>query len=377
MSNVNDIFNTVATIDQLGSGNQFLRDEFNPSAKNSKSGTYTALIKFVTWYKNPQKPIVSKFESYLTDPITKQGRVVDSLKNFSSSCPINDTYWTLQNTNNVQLQALAKKHINTYNTFAALVQIIKDDVHPENNGKILVWRFKKTIYEKITNEITPQFGTNPHPFDIINGRYFAVNVNIKNNYNNYDNCQFVNAASSGLYIKDATGNFVQIDANCDRQIVYDYLVANSPDLDAYLPKEWDEKTSAFVTNALNNINALAQGGGMAGNIAGAITPTMPTTSPLTAAPIAVATTSPMVVSVSPTQEVTMTNITSQVSSTPTPNVGAINAFEPTSQPVLSSASNDNNGISGIDLPPMPNITNTPSPKPVGLGLGLDEITGML
>lgn len=376
MSNVNDIFNTVATIDDLSS-NQFSRDEFIPSAKNSKTGTYTALIRFVTWYKNPQKPIVSKFESYLTDPITKQSRVVDSFKNFNSSCPINDTYWTLQNTNNAQLQALAKKHINTYGTFAALVQIIKDDIHPENNGKILVWRFKKTIYEKISNEMKPQFGTNPDPFNIINGRYFAVNVIIKNNYNNYDNCQFVNSATSGIYIKDANDNFVQIDANTDRQIVYDYLVNNSPDLDAYLPKEWDEKTSAFVSTALENINRIAQGGGISSNIGNVMTPS--TSNPLAQPPIGV-TTTPNV--------------------PPTINVEAINANANTNQDVYSSAStptqtdwmtsgiptsNVNNiptsnipeptNIRGIELPKLDNIPSPP--KAVGLGLGLDEIVGGL
>ena len=376
MSNVNDIFNAAPSIEQLG--NQVIRDEFNPSAKNSKTGTYTALIRFVTWYKNPQKPIVSKWESYLTDPITKQSRVVDSLKNFNSSCPINDTYWTLQNTKDVQMQTLAKKHINTYNTFASLIQIIQDDVHPENNGKILVWRFKKTIYEKITNEIKPQFGTNPSPFDPINGRYFAVNVSIKNGYNNYDNCQFVNANTSGLYINNG-GNFVQIDANTDRQLVYDFLVNNSPDLDAYLPKEWDEKTSTFVTNALENINRIAQGGGISNNIGNVMTPSMPNSNPLASSPIGampiptptpqtVATPAPMVEFVAPKVE------------TITPNPVTLSAVP--NAPTFTSNNNNTStpnmgGVSGIDLPPVINNTPTPevTPTPVGLGLGLNDIIG--
>lgn len=376
MSNVNDIFNAAPNIEQLG--NQVVRDEFNPSAKNSKTGTYTALIRFVTWYKNPQKPIVSKWESYLTDPITKQSRVVDSLKNFNSSCPINDTYWTLQNTKDVQMQTLAKKHINTYNTFASLIQIIQDDVHPENNGKILVWRFKKTIYEKITNEIKPQFGTNPSPFDPINGRYFAVNVSIKNGYNNYDNCQFVNANTSGLYINNG-GSFVQIDANTDRQLVYDFLVNNSPDLDAYLPKEWDEKTSTFVTTALENINRIAQGGGISNNIGNVMTPSMPNSNPLASSPIGampiptptpqtVATPSPMVEFVTPKVETITPN---PVTMSAVPNAPTFNS-NPNNTPTPNMG-----GVSGIDLPPVINNTPTPevTPTPVGLGLGLNDIIG--
>ena len=364
MSNLNDIFNAVPTIEQPVQQNLRI-DEFNPSAKSSKSGNYTAIVRFIMWHKDPQNSIVSKVESYVTDPLTKQSRVVDSLKNFQSTCPINDTYWTLQNTKDAALQAFAKKHINTYKTHASLVQIIKDDVHPENVGKILVWRYKQTIWDKLYNETHPQYGTNPSPFDLINGRYFAVNVCLKSGFNNYDNCQFINSGASGMYVMN-NGQYTQVDANTDRQLIYDFLVNNSPDLSKYEAKQWDEKTAAFVNSALENINRQAQYGSMPSNIAPLTNNNIQPQSPLAAQPIAT------------TLKMNVSAPNPDVAHVPTLDTPLPNFTAPTKPTMESNITQPTNvGVTGIDLPPMPNINNTPTATPVGLGLGLEEIVGAM
>lgn len=358
MSNLNDIFSAVPTIEQPAT--QFKLDEFNPSAKSSKTGTYTAIIRFIPWHSDPTKSIMSKIESYLTDPTTKQGRSVDSLKNFQQSCPIVDTFWSLYNSGNAALQAFVKKHINTYTSYASIIQVIKDDIHPENVGKLLVWRYKKTIWDKLYNESHPQYGTNPQPFDIVNGRYFAVNVSLKSGFNNYDNCQFINAQTSGMYITDQAGNLTQVDANTYRQAIYDFLVNNSPDLNKYMPKEWDEKTAAFVNGALEKINGFAQTGTLASNIAG-VTNVNPINNP----PIGI-TTPP-----TPQFSVPTTNSQPQNIEIPTPNLAQF------TQSVVENSTPSVPNITGIELPTPP-VTNTPTtPKPVGLGLGLDDIVNNL
>lgn len=349
MSNLNDIFSAVPSIEQPAQN--FKLDEFNPSAKSSKSGTYTAIIRFVPWHLDPQKSIMSKTESYLTDPNTKQGRTVDSLKNFQQSCPITDTFWSLHNSGDAALQKFIKSHINTYTSHASIIQVIQDDVHPENNGKLLIWRYKKTIWDKLHSESHPQYGTNPHPFDIINGRYFAVNVSLKSGFNNYDNCQFINAASSGIYITNATGNFTQVDATTDRQAIYNYLVNNSPDLNKYAPKEWDEKTSAFVTSTLENINRYAQAGSISSNIAAV------SSNPLNTPPVAV------------------NNQTTTINTPPMPNFNTPSVAATPNVNMSMNNTSSTPSITGIELPPMMETTNTPPPTPVGLGLGLEDIVG--
>lgn len=352
MSNLNDIFSAVPTIEQPVS-QSFKLDEFNPSAKSSKTGTYTAVIRFVPWHVDPTKSIMSKVETYLTDPITRQGRVVDSLKNFQQSCPMVDTFWTLHNSGDAALQQFVKKHINTYTSYASIVQVIKDDVHPENVGKLLVWRYKKTIWDKLYNESHPQYGTNPQPFDILNGRLFAVNVCLKSGFNNYDNCQFINAQSSGIYVVDANGNYSQVDATSDRTTIYNYLVNNSPDLSKYAPKQWDDKVSAFVNSALENINRQAQVGTVSSNIGAVINQ-----SPLNNAPIGA------------TANIGVPNVAPQVPPTPsfTPPTTPVN--EVNNVPTFTPPS----GITGIELPTQPAAPQVP-PTPVGLGLGLDDIVG--
>ena len=363
MSNLNAIFSAVPTIEQPTQN--FKLDEFNPSAKSSKTGTYTAIVRFVPWHVDPTQSIMGKTESYLTDPLTKQGRVVDSLKNFQQSCPIVDTFWTLHNSGDAALQAFVKKHINTYISYASIIQVIQDDVHPENNGKLLIWRYKKTIWDKLYNEAHPQYGTNPQPFDIVNGRYFAVNVCLKSGFNNYDNCQFINSQASGIYVTTATG-YAQVDATTDRQLIYDYLVTNSPDLNKYTPKEWDEKTAAFVNSALENIKRHAQMGSMPSNIAAVSNP-----NPLAGQPVA-ASVPPTPQFNVPVPNATPAPMPTFEANTPTLNTVAVPTPSPVPTPAPTPVAPA--GITGIELPPAPTAA-TPSPAPVGLGLGLNDIVG--
>jgi hypothetical protein len=362
MSNLNDIFSAVPTIEQPTQN--FKVDEFNPSAKSSKTGTYTAIVRFVPWHVDPTKSIMSKQESFLTDPASRQSRTVDSLKNFQQSCPIVDTFWALHNSGDASLQAFIKKHINTYTSHASIVQIIQDDVHPENNGKLLIWRYKKTIWDKLYNESHPQFGVNPQPFDIVNGRYFAVNVTLKSGYNNYDNCQFINAQTSGIYVNTPNGGFSQVDSSTDRQLIYDFLVNNSPDLSKYAPKEWDEKTAAFVNGALDAINRYAQLGSIPGNIA-AVT----NTNPLANNPVATNVPPTPQFSVPTPQFNTPTSNVLNVAPSFTPPTSDVPNVTPVTVTTPTPAS-----ITGIDLPPVVEVSNVPQP-PVGLGLGLNDIVG--
>lgn len=356
MTNLDSIFAPVGAIKEP---EKKVSAEFNPSAKNSKTGVYKAVVKFLPWHANPEKSIMRKTQCYVVDPVTQKGRYMDSLRNVGQQCPILNTFWNIYNTNNKQLQDFAKKYLSNGETFTSLVQVISDEQHPELVGRILPWRFKKTVWEKMYNEQHPQVGIAHNPFDIINGRYFSVYVVLKNGWNNYDNCQFFdfvgeNGEPSSMLMLGPDNQYRRITAQTDRQSVYNYLVTNSPDLSAYDHREWSAEDTQYVNGVIQSVTNYVQTGNM-----GAV-PTMSSNPVVSSTPM----TNPVVNEVANVVPQTFTNnvpgVTNPVQpmTPPQVNLGQVNVSQPAP-------------ITGIDLPdvqlpPTPQMSATPN---MGMDLG--------
>lgn len=374
MNNLDEIFAPTNAVVEPEKPKRAL--EFNPSAKNSKNGVYNAVIRFIPWYKNPSKSVMKKEQIYLIDPLSNRGRYIDSPKSIGEQCIVTDLFWNLYNSQNVSLKEFGKKHINISGAYTALVQIITDDQHPELVGKILPWRFKKSVWDKLMNEQHPQMGMGYNPFDIINGRYFSVKVVQKGGWNNYDQCNFFdyrgqNGETSGMLMLNPAGNsFEIVNANTDRQRVYDYLVANSPDLDVYDYKPWTADESNFVQGVVQTINQYANTGTYGQNVAMATSVTAPTyPQPTSGGVVQQTVTAPIQANVQPVVEMQMP----AMPQTQMPTVN-MNATMPSVEIPQTPT------IQGIDLPDMstPPVFEMqhPNPQPP-VGMGLDNLYGVI
>ena len=268
LNNLNEIFAPTMAIKEPEQSKTVM---YNPSAKNSKNGKYTACIRFIPWHKDPNNSVIIKQQAYLKDPLTSKGRYIDSKRTVNEQCPIADTFWTLYNTKNAAMMDFAKKHISLNTTYTALIQVIQDEQHPELVGKILPWRFGKTIWDKLYQEQHPSMGTAYNPFDIINGRYFAIDIVQKAGWNNYDNCRFFdyrgqNGETSGMLYKNASGQYMITTNSSDKQEVYNFLVNETPDFDLYAYRQWTPEDNAYVTNVLTTITNYANTGNYGQNV---------------------------------------------------------------------------------------------------------------
>lgn len=374
MNNLDEIFAPTNAVVEPEKPKRAL--EFNPSAKNSKNGTYNAVIRFIPWYKDPSKSVMKKEQIYLIDPLSNRGRYIDSPKSVGEQCIVTDLFWNLFNSQNVALKEFGKKHINISGAYTALVQIITDDQHPELVGKILPWRFKKAIWDKLFNESHPQMGVAYNPFDIINGRYFSVKVVQKGGWNNYDQCNFFdyrgqNGETSGMLMLNEAGNAFEIVTNqTDRQRVYNYLVANSPDLSVYDYKPWTADESNYVQGVVQTINQYANTGTYGQNVAMATSVTVPTyPQPTTGGVVQQTVTAPIQPNVQPVVEMQMPTM-------PQPQMPTVNM----NMTMPSVEIPQTPTIQGIDLPDMggpvmPEMQNMAAPNPVGMGL--DNLYGVV
>jgi hypothetical protein len=80
-----------------------------------------------------------------------------------------------------------KKH------FYANILVVKDTAKPDNEGKVFLWRFPKTIYDKIIAANSPEDETEEqlNVFDLFEGANFKLKVKTQKDYVNYDQSTFM------------------------------------------------------------------------------------------------------------------------------------------------------------------------------------------
>lgn len=231
-------------------------DEYNPSAAKGKNDLYQSVIRFIPWWQNPKSgSIQEKWVSYLQDPVTNRGRYVDCPSSVGKPSPLQDIYWKLKKSESVQEQKLADTFSRRH-SYASLVQIIRDENAPELEGKIMVWRYGVKIWEKINSELKPIIGDKHDPFDIINGKVFALVITKQSGYNNYDQSKFLEKKIPLCLPgpeKDGKPSLEPINADTDKAMVFNWVKENSPDLSKYAYREWDQETFDYVNHVITSV----------------------------------------------------------------------------------------------------------------------------
>lgn len=228
--------------------------EYSPSAAKGKNNVYQSIIRFIPWWENPKHgSIQEKWVSYLQDPLTNRGRYVDCPSSVGKPSPLQDIYWKLKKSESVQEQKLADTFSRRH-SYASLIQVIRDENNPELEGKILVWRYGVKIWEKINAELKPIIGEKHDPFDILSGKAFAVIITKVSGYNNYDQSKFLEKKIP-LCIPDLNqnGKLIPITEQSDKAFVFNWVKENSPDLNKYAYKEWDQETFDYVNSIIISV----------------------------------------------------------------------------------------------------------------------------
>jgi hypothetical protein len=77
-------------------------------------------------------------------------------------------------------------------TYVANVYVVKDPAHPENEGKVMLYKFGKKIFDKIKDAMQPTYEDEEpvNPFDFWKGANFKLKARNVEGYRNYDKSEF-------------------------------------------------------------------------------------------------------------------------------------------------------------------------------------------
>jgi len=105
----------------------------------------------------------------------------------------NSYLWNLSEDENSWSRKQAKNQKRRL-SYISNIMVISDPKHPENEGKVFLFKFGKKIFDKITAAMNPQFeGDAPvNPFDFWKGANFKLRIRMFEGYPNYELSQFEN-----------------------------------------------------------------------------------------------------------------------------------------------------------------------------------------
>ena len=166
-----------------------------------KSGNGYAVLRFLPAVQGEDLPWAKVWNHAFQGP-TGQWYIENSLTTLNQKDPVSEHNTALWNTGLESDKEIARKQKRKLQYFSN-VYVVSDTKHPENEGKVFLFRYGKKIFDKITAAMSPEFEDEKaiNPFDFWEGANFKLKIRKVDGYWNYDKSEF--EAPSAIFDNDA------------------------------------------------------------------------------------------------------------------------------------------------------------------------------
>jgi len=155
-----------------------------------KAGNGYAVIRFLPAVDGEDLPWAKVWNHAFQGP-TGQWYIENSLTTISQKDPVSEHNTRLWNTGLESDKELARKQKRKLQYFSN-IYVVSDAKHPENEGKVFLYRYGKKIFDKIMEAMQPAFPDDPqiNPFDFWEGANFKLKIRKVDGFWNYDKSEF-------------------------------------------------------------------------------------------------------------------------------------------------------------------------------------------
>ena len=166
-----------------------------------KSGNGYAVIRFLPAIEGEDMPWAKIWNHAFQGP-TGQWYIENSLTTIGQKDPVselNTTYWNTGLESDKEIARKQKRKLQYYSN----IYVVSDSKHPENEGKVFLFRYGKKIFDKLMAAMQPEFEDESpiNPFDFWEGANFKLKIRKVDGYWNYDKSEF--ETPSALFDNDA------------------------------------------------------------------------------------------------------------------------------------------------------------------------------
>jgi len=154
-----------------------------------KAGNGYAVIRFLPAPSNEDVPFVRIWDHGFQGP---GGWYIEkSLTTLGKPDPVSEYNTQLWNSGVEANKDLVRKQKRRL-SFVSNIYVVKDPAHPENEGKVFLYKYGKKIFDKLNEAMNPQFEDEKpvNPFDLWEGANFKLKIRQVEGYRNYDKSEF-------------------------------------------------------------------------------------------------------------------------------------------------------------------------------------------
>ena len=154
-----------------------------------KSGNGYAVIRFMPAPEGEDVPWVQYWDHGFQGP--GGWYIENSLTTIGQNDPVSELNSQLWNSGREEDKETARKQKRRLH-YVANVYIVSDPENPHNEGKVMLYKFGKKIFDKIMNVMQPQFQDEDpmNPFDFWDGADFKIKIRNVQGWVNYDSSEF-------------------------------------------------------------------------------------------------------------------------------------------------------------------------------------------
>ena len=164
-----------------------------------KSGNGYAVIRFLPAPDGEDLPFVKLYSHAFQGP--GGWYIENSLTTLGQKDPVSEYNSMLWNNGTDAGKDAARKQKRKL-TYISNIYVVKDPANPQNEGKVMLYKYGKKIFDKLTAAMQPEFEDEEaiDPFDFWQGANFKLKAKNVAGYRNYDSSEF--AAQSALLDDD-------------------------------------------------------------------------------------------------------------------------------------------------------------------------------
>ena len=154
-----------------------------------KTGNGYAVLRFLPASEGEDMPWVRVWSHAFQGP--GGWYIENSLTTLGQKDPVSEENTRLWNTGLDSDKEIARKRKRKLSYYSNVL-VVSDPKHPENEGKVMLFKYGKKIFDKLTEAMQPAFEdeTPVNPFDFWKGANFKIKIRRVDGFWNYDKSEF-------------------------------------------------------------------------------------------------------------------------------------------------------------------------------------------
>ena len=160
-----------------------------------KAGNGYAVIRFLPAKEGEDLPWVRYWDHGFKGP-TGLWYIENSLTSIGQPDPVSESNGLLWNSGREEDKQTARDRKRRLH-YVSNIMVVSDSANPDAEGKVFLYKFGKKIFDKIMDQMQPQFADEEpvNPFDFWEGADFKIKIRKVEGWTNYDKSEFAAPAA--------------------------------------------------------------------------------------------------------------------------------------------------------------------------------------